>query len=102
MWSSKTCSIRASSTVHRIVFDMESVYEIDTQGADTLGRLVRDLSERASRSCWRHRTPRSEICSSGSRSQTISGLTVCSTLSRQPSRPATSEPIATRSLDTQA
>jgi sulfate permease, SulP family len=31
-------------TTQRIVFDMESVYEIDTQGADALGRLVRDLS----------------------------------------------------------
>ncbi len=32
--------------VHRIVLDMEAVYEIDTQGADALGRLTSDLSER--------------------------------------------------------
>ena len=37
--------LRALSA-QRIVFDMESVYEIDTQGADALGRLVRDLSEK--------------------------------------------------------
>jgi MFS superfamily sulfate permease-like transporter len=34
--------IRAAE-VHRIVLDMESVYEVDTQGADALGRLARDL-----------------------------------------------------------
>jgi high affinity sulfate transporter 1 len=33
-------------SVHRIVLDMETVYEVDTQGADALGRLVRDLSEK--------------------------------------------------------
>jgi sulfate permease, SulP family len=33
-------------SVHRIVLDMESVYEIDTQGADALGRLAHDLSDK--------------------------------------------------------
>lgn len=33
-------------TVHRIVLDMEAVYEIDTQGADALARLARDLSQK--------------------------------------------------------
>lgn len=32
--------------VHRIVLDMESVYEVDTQGADALARLASDLSEK--------------------------------------------------------
>jgi high affinity sulfate transporter 1 len=34
-------------SVHRIVLDMEAVYEVDTQGADALERLARDLSSRA-------------------------------------------------------
>ena len=35
-----------ASNLHRIVLDMEAVYEIDTQGADALARLARDLSEK--------------------------------------------------------
>jgi sulfate permease, SulP family len=33
-------------SVHRIVLDMETVYEIDTQGAEALERLARDLSDK--------------------------------------------------------
>jgi high affinity sulfate transporter 1 len=35
-----------ASSVHRIVLDMEAVYEVDTQGADALGRLASDLSQK--------------------------------------------------------
>ena len=72
----------------RIVLDMESVYEIDTQGADALARLVRELSEKGVTLVLAAPHAPSEICSSGCRSHRISGPTVCSTQSRRPSGPA--------------